>query len=130
MPTPEIKCGGIDLRAFDRPIVPEVEYPKYDDLINAARLKFVKDHPSSEWGNAGIYYPGTRFKSNRDVMVRIVSACPTRDYFEGNRTAWIVAGLDQCAQADHWYQYEKDWGTEDVSEEVEDEDDDESDGNE
>jgi hypothetical protein len=126
MKTIEIKCGGIDLSKVADPIIQPSEYPNYDTAINEARIEFLKDHPSKEWGRSGEYYPGVRFNSNRDVLIRIVSACPTREFFEGNKTAWIEAGLRECASADHWYQYEKDWGVPTREElEAEDEGDDE-----
>jgi hypothetical protein len=120
MPT-EIKCNGIYLPKLADPIIPRVEWKNYDTAINEARVQFIKDHPNKEWGSAGEFYAGMRFKSNDDVLIRIVSACPTRDHFEGNKSQWIKAGLAECASADHWYQYEKDWGVP-TREEVESED--------
>lgn len=105
-----IRCNGINLMALQHPIIPEPNYPQFDELINQLRLKFLADHSKTEWGSAGKYFRGVRFNSNRDVMVRIVSACDDIQRFDNNRAAWIKAALDDCARADHWYEYEKDYG--------------------
>jgi hypothetical protein len=111
--TPDIKCTGVAPEKLGDPIITPAEYDRFDERINLARRHFLRAHPKPEWGPAGKYFCGLRFASNREVLIRIISACPTRDFFEGNKTKWFEAGLDACARADYFYQYEKDWGPHD-----------------
>lgn len=107
---PTKKCNGVNVDNLKNPIVPVSEWDRYDERINLARRHFKKAHPAAEWGPAGRFYAGLRYSSNREVMIRIVSACTSRNDFEGNKTKWFEAGLRECASADHWYQFEKDYG--------------------
>lgn len=107
MVTIEIKCHGIYLPAFEHPIISDKEYPSFDDAINVARAEFVSD-PLNKF-TRGEYTAGVRFNSNREVLVRIVSACPTREFFDAHQAEWIHAGLAECAHADNWYTHEKNW---------------------
>lgn len=76
-------------------------------LVAQARIDF-KEAMASETGPGGRYELGYRFENNDDVLTRIESAT-TEDEFLGNARAWILDGLRECASADHWYTYEKQW---------------------
>lgn len=105
----KIECNGIRVDSFKNPIVSTTEYPNYAHVIDLARIAFINDH-HGDWGAGGEFEAGPRFASNSEVMVRIVSACPTREAFDAHLKEWIDAGLAECARADHWYANEKDYG--------------------
>ena len=109
----EIKCNGIDMEKMANPVIRRDQFKDYDALINSQRRLWVKDNPT--------VYVGVRFKSNDDVMTRIVSACPSRDEFLDHMIDWVRAGLAECASADDWYAHEKQWGIPDIPSKDDDE---------
>ncbi len=103
-----IKCNGYSIPGnFELALGPIIQ-----NEINRQRESFL-DLNKSEFGQAGKYFNGYRFRDNHTIGRRIESACPNLQHFEENHSAWINAALDDCAQADHWYEFEKDWGNSD-----------------
>jgi hypothetical protein len=105
-----IRCNGLDMRMIASPIIHKGEYRNYDATIDQERRRYLARN-KSKFGK--ILYAGPRFKSNEEVMLRVVSSCNDRPHFDAHQTAWIRAGLQECARADYWYQFEKDWGEHD-----------------
>jgi len=64
---------------------------------------------------------GTRFNSDEAVLARMESACGERE-FMACPGLHIDTALVDAARSDHWYRYEKDYGT-DETEIAEEEDD-------
>jgi hypothetical protein len=55
---------------------------------------------------------GHRCNSVSSITARIESATSEREFLT-EPTAWILAALDDCASADYYYTYEKDYGHDD-----------------
>jgi uncharacterized protein YciI len=58
-------------------------------------------------------YLGRRFLDDNTVLARIESALAHEAEFTADPFAWCMDALRDCASADHWYKFEKDYGTED-----------------
>jgi hypothetical protein len=54
-------------------------------------------------------YRGTRFDSNDSALARIMSAASEEEAMK-NPEKWAWAALEDCAESDYWYTFEKDWG--------------------
>lgn len=54
------------------------------------------------------YHFGSRFYADDTVMFRIKSVASESEFML-DPYAWIMDGLRDCAGADHWYAFEKDW---------------------
>ena len=81
-------------------------------LIDEQRPKFLEDF-ADQFVSTGprmdaFLYAGYRFKENQTVLLRILSAT-TCEGFDKNPVGWVRAALSDCASADHWYQFEKQW---------------------
>lgn len=70
--------------------------------------------------NDSEYHFGMRFNEDVTVMIRIESALKDVKEFKANPEAWIMDALRDCAGADHWYEYEKDWGMDNYDDSVSD----------
>lgn len=106
--------------------------------VSLYRMRFSNDEIISKFPEDSNYHIGDRYESNSKVAVRIASAIVTSaisEYklpqsldipnneimLEGIITAWfeslsaseidilILDGLRDCASADHWYTFEKEW---------------------
>ena len=55
------------------------------------------------------YYTSVRFNDDETVLGRIRSAVTDEAEFQTNPKAWIMDALRDCASADHWYTFEKEW---------------------
>lgn len=64
---------------------------------------------TSEAGRHGEYHLGTRYGSDDMVRRRIESAIRSEEEFLADPLGWALDGLRECASADHWYTYEKQW---------------------
>lgn len=51
---------------------------------------------------------GMRFHNDKNVILRIESVTNEEEFWD-NHAEWIQAGLKDCASADHWYTFEKNW---------------------
>lgn len=84
----------------------------YIDLVNTidqARELFKHLHASGEI--PGEYHYGSRFNNTDSVIFRIESALETVEELDQlGLMNWALDALRDCASADHWYTFEKDWG--------------------
>jgi hypothetical protein len=55
------------------------------------------------------YLEGYRFSSTNKVIDRIISVADRPVLTEANTLDWVLDALRDCASADHWYHFEKDW---------------------
>lgn len=77
--------------------------------------------PNDEYPEDLGYWFGRRFNSDQDVIDRIRGASmgkflgpdnrrPTDDEVMADVDRWVLSALKDCASADHWYMFEKDYG--------------------
>lgn len=57
-------------------------------------------------GLKGDFEFGNRYYDNETVLDRIESAATEYEFLE-NPDGWVMDALRDCASADHWYTYEK-----------------------
>lgn len=100
------RCNGYDLS----PRMTTTTRQVLDQVLPEAREAF-RAFASSDLGRAGRYELGYRFDSNDTVERRITSAIEAEAEFLADPRAWALDALRDCAEADHWYTYEKDWGS-------------------
>lgn len=103
-----IQCNGIVLDKLKNPFIPKNQWVTYYPQIDSARVIF-RDKESDNFGQSKIYSANSRFNCNENIIIRILSACPSLEDFKAHQTEWIMAGLKECARADHWYRYGKDY---------------------
>ena len=72
-----------------------------------ARSEFMAQMPNGR--DTGYYY-GPRFADDQTVLARIQSALKDESEFTTDPMVWCLDALRDCASADHWYKYEKDYG--------------------
>lgn len=60
------------------------------------------------------YYFGYRFLDDNAVLGRMESVLKSEAEFLADPYAWCLDALRDCASADHWYRFEKDWGHDDA----------------
>ena len=75
---------------------------KLKGIYLIAKTKFEINTP------AGEFHFGRRFNSVDSVIGRIQSATTEED-FVNNSWEWVWAALEDCAAADWWYTYEKEY---------------------
>lgn len=80
----------------------------FAEVIDECRAQFESDF-HNDFGYYGKYETGPRFRDNAMVMARIWSAVVDDSEFLARPRAWVMDALRDCAEADHWYAYEKDW---------------------
>ncbi len=82
-----------------------------DTLLPQARERFLAWRRQLDRSKAWDYHfqMGFRFDDNNAVLLRILSAASEEEVLK-DPMAWALDGLRECAMADHWYEYEKDWG--------------------
>lgn len=115
----KIKCSGHNLT---KPAFKGEGRKMFYELIDIVRGDF--DYNISFFKNPLVmnkqdeflqkYFPNQfckegRFDDNDDVLLRIQSSV-TEEAFCKNPTPWMMAGLVDAGNAEHHYQYEKDWG--------------------
>lgn len=67
-----------------------------------------KNANADSLGRHGGFHLGYRFRSINRIIDRILSKTTIEDML-ARKSEWIQAALTDCASADHWYTYEKDW---------------------
>ena len=93
-------------------------YRKYDELfepmIDRIRQRILSSNfetlPDANFG----YHAGTRFLDNEAVLLRIYTALQNNsineEYFQEDEVEYLVAeGLRECADADWYYTFEKNY---------------------
>lgn len=73
--------------------------------IDEARVHFQRSPPR----DGGNYLIGHRYLGDKSVMGRIESAIGSESEFLASPLVWCLDALRDCAGADHWYTYEKEW---------------------
>jgi len=61
------------------------------------------------FGRNGDLENGYRFSDDQAAIARIESATTEEEFLKDVR-GWLWDALEDCAKADYWYTYEKDWG--------------------
>lgn len=132
MKVSDIKCNGVGMTAPSKGIKP---------FITIATSIFRMRHTNSEifekFPEGEDYYEGVRFKSNDAVADRLCSAiteCAIMEYYGDGKEidmpvleeiihvfadslsgadmdTLIIDAMRDCASADHWYTFEKEWNT-------------------
>lgn len=114
------RCNGLKIPAAPLSeaavLVLKRALPRARDLFEAALR-------SGELDRHGDFHLGQRYRSLYDVQHRIESAIDKEPpIFSGDRVgggeaefladpeAWALDALRDCAAADHWYTFEKDYG--------------------
>lgn len=102
-----------------------VHYPmaQFDaSTLKALRAALARARASfnKECGRGTGYYKGMRFNSDAMGLDRICGASigtnwadsrrPTEEEVLADLDGWAAAALEDCASADHWYMFEKDYG--------------------
>jgi len=88
-----------------------IPVPKFSDkaidklkgIYPIAKTEFEINTPTDD-----DYHFGRRFNCVENIIDRITSATTEEDFVE-NSWEWIWAALKDCASADHWYTFEKEW---------------------
>lgn len=126
MKVTDIKSNGV---SYHEPATSSI--PTIETAIALYKMRFSLDEILDKFDQSQNFYPGSRFNDNHKVVIRIASALTraaednlenaTEDILEGYIKAFveslsgnemdqiIINGLEDCAQADHWYQFEKEW---------------------
>jgi hypothetical protein len=99
------RCNGSASKTI--PLTDE-ERGFFNDAIGPARTQFrqvLEDGtlPGDQ------YLEGHRFSSTSRVVDRIISVSNRPILTEANALDWVLDALRDCASADHWYHFEKDW---------------------
>lgn len=95
------RCNGSHSKAIPATITMTVMFECH---INQARHEFRELNLDPER-----YYTSVRFNDDRVVLDRIRSAVTDEAEFQADPKAWIMDALRDCAGADHWYTFEKEW---------------------
>lgn len=105
------KVNGIDLQAAK--LSPEAQeavtavLPQCREDFRAMMVpNRFQDDVGSIPGLSGDFYCGGRFSSDTRVMDRLRG---WSDEVLANPKAWVMDALRDCASADHWYTFEKEW---------------------
>lgn len=130
MKVSDIKCNGIGMMSPAKNVKPFIT-----TAISLFRMRYSSDEIMEMLPGNGDYYPGTRFKDDDRVADRLCSAITSaavKEYYKDGTEAdplilegiiesftnslsgtemdiLILEALRDCAEADHWYKYEKQW---------------------
>jgi hypothetical protein len=96
------KCNGYGIQRLS-----DDSWLALEMVIDDCRKQFLA-WLDSDSKLASQYLPGTRFNSNRDVGSRIAHATTDAE-FQTSPVPWVLDALRDCAGADYWYTYEKQW---------------------
>jgi hypothetical protein len=99
----KIKCNGYSSNAYEYSHTAKQQaFELFNELRPILRQELKKRFSVD-------LHAGRRFENNDSVSLRLFSAATEQDFLENPRQ-WAWAALEECAEADHWYTYEKDWG--------------------
>lgn len=93
-------CNGYK---FDQESFSPKAIEKMRGIYRTARTEFEINPPKD-----GYYYFGSRFHSFDAIVSRIQSATDEESFLQ-NSYEWVWAALKDCAGADHYYTFEKQW---------------------
>lgn len=94
--------GGIRFSQQSIDLIKQLHAELMPQFYQEYRKQFADSHGSD-------YERGGRFTCPVSIYLRIASAC-TEEEFKTDPKAWVWDALRNCAGADYWYAYEKDWG--------------------
>jgi len=72
------------------------------------RYKDLKDHAKQLLGGRNDVWFAERFHNPSDVLGRITSVAYEHEFLK-NPDEWILDAFRDCAQADYWYTFEKNY---------------------
>ena len=98
------RCNGI---SSDRIVLSGEALTIFSMELPFARSEFMTYMPN---GRDTGYILGCRFYDDQTVLARITSRLKDEAEFLADSKAWCLDALRDCASADHWYTYEKDYG--------------------
>jgi hypothetical protein len=126
MKVSNIKCNGIGPTALAKASMPTIQ-----TAVSLFRMRYTNDEILEKMPINHNYYFGTRFNDNNAITIRICSALVSEskielrsadpDLIEGYIKTFIdslkgsemdeliIDGMRDCAGADHWYTFEKEW---------------------
>jgi len=104
------RCNGVNYQA---PFLSEETKKALLAVLPYARERFRVFMTQNSLQGDSRYYTGVRFNDNNDVFMRVESAFPTESEVLHAPMDWALDALRDCAGADHWYEFEKDWGYDD-----------------
>ena len=126
MKVSNIKCNGVSNTIAAKSSIPTIK-----TAISLFRMRFEESEIFEKFPKNDEYYNGSRFNDNDVVTLRIASALVeeaekelrTNDalIIEGYIASFvdslsgtemdqlIIDGMRDCASADHWYTFEKQW---------------------
>jgi hypothetical protein len=126
MEVSNIKCNGIRST-----IAAQSSIPTINTLISLFRMRFKESEIFEKFPKNDEYYPGIRFNDDNTVALRIASAlveeaekelrCNDNSIIDGyihlfvdslngmEMDQLIIEGMRDCASADHWYKFGKQW---------------------
>lgn len=105
----EFKCNGAAYpdSTDRRRSMTEQQVKFMHDTFDARRDAF-RQARDDKAGRHGEYHWGHRFNDNDTLLIRILSQTTVDDMI-AHPNEWADAAFDDCASADHWYTYEKQW---------------------
>lgn len=125
MKVSDIKCNGEGSTFQAKSSIPAIQ-----TAVSLFRLRFSEDEIFEKLPD-GDYHPGIRFNSDSDVTIRIATGLVSEaksklqsedpiiiegyikafvDSLSGTEMDQLIfEGLRDCASADHWYAFEKEW---------------------
>lgn len=106
-----MKCNGEGIRNDYSPEAVAV-LNEHADYCRGVFKSRVKQSGKYDEHYGPRYLFGSRFNTNERVLARIATKATEAEFLQ-NPTGWILDALRDCASADHWYKYEKDYGDDD-----------------
>ena len=134
MKVSDVKCNGIGPFNHNHPSRQQIQ-----TAISLLRMRISKEEIFEKFPKGHDYYAGSRFNSDNDVAIRIMSAITDNVFVTHiNKRSFditdddnllvikiiesfvnslkgsemdelIIDGMRDCAGADHWYTFEKEW---------------------
>lgn len=104
------RCNGY---GFDGPTLSDEAKSALVAVLPIARERFrvFMTNESVRPGGCDYYYAGSRFNDDGSIFRRIEHAMESEDEVLNAPMDWALDALRDCAGADHWYTFEKDYGS-------------------
>lgn len=125
----EVRCNGVGGRAYQQVLNHKASLQEMvDETLSDITRDELFEMVVGTGEGYGLYM-GPRFMSNEDIVSRLIGAIGTYAYSKlgdedlvemyvgaqlnmmsyDDKLTLIVEAARDCASADHWYEYEKDW---------------------
>lgn len=126
----EVACNGVGGYGYQAVLKYQSQVQAIvDEVTNEISREQLFELANSQTTETWPLYPGSRFNSNQDLMYRLCTGLGNYLYeaFESNelvemyvgalldrltkeeKTQLVVDAARDCASADHWYTFEKEW---------------------